>query len=549
MQNLLKNKKITFLTDNKLILSHIFLVLISIYIFISTYGYLSLSIFSHGGDTSLFIDIIDKLSKFNDYDASTVHSAFFHFFKGKYLTDNPTVVATYCDLNEVIRKESFNMYQQSHIYFFAWFLSLFAKMGLSVVTIAVFAVSFFNALLIYIVGFFLIKNRVNLINITFFLLIIISWKPFIFTIFGQIYFDRFFIIFMTIFIIMYCNYYKKKTLNKKIFLYLLSFIICSIHERAALMLSVFLLSEIFLYHLFSKDKKIVDNIDFIIIGILSFLYFFIYIKYIHTSSYGTNYSFESILNQIRNIFTKETMNGYLGQKLFIVLFPLIFLSFFRLKFMVISLIAILPNYFISIGGAEKIGFTTHYHSYYIPFLICSALFGFVKFQYYLKKNNFFLIFLIFSIILHNIFFDYSNREKIFIYKDKLSGYEIFDALTFNKKKITILQAHKNFKMQIKEAIERDNLNPKLAISLNAHFMPSFFETNFLIDLFPMGISKSDYLITSVDNNGKIYTPSYLKDKKMYNEIQTCIQYFIDRKFLKFKEYNHFGQKIIIYKKI
>src|SRR5207302_1111825 len=58
-----------------------------------------------------------------------------------------------------------------------------------------------------------------------------------------------------------------------------------------------------------------------------------------------------------------------------VLFFGIFCAF-EWRLALIAAAAMLPNVIGSIGGAEKVGWTTHYHSVYLPFLVAAALFGF-----------------------------------------------------------------------------------------------------------------------------------------------------------------------------
>jgi hypothetical protein len=71
---------------------------------------------------------------------------------------------------------------------------------------------------------------------------------------------------------------------------------------------------------------------------------------------------------------------------FLINFFFLFLSIFNIRFFLIALSSLLPNLFISIGGAEKTGLTTHYHSFYIPFLISGAVFGFIKLKEILAEK-------------------------------------------------------------------------------------------------------------------------------------------------------------------
>lgn len=55
----------------------------------------------------------------------------------------------------------------------------------------------------------------------------------------------------------------------------------------------------------------------------------------------------------------------------------LFVSAFRWRAMLIAVAVMLPNVCGSIGGAEKTGFPTHYHSYYFPCLVWGAALGYM----------------------------------------------------------------------------------------------------------------------------------------------------------------------------
>jgi hypothetical protein len=49
--------------------------------------------------------------------------------------------------------------------------------------------------------------------------------------------------------------------------------------------------------------------------------------------------------------------------------------------------ALVPNILISVGGAELVGWTTHYHSMYIPFLIFAASIGFLNLNRFIAARS------------------------------------------------------------------------------------------------------------------------------------------------------------------
>lgn len=60
--------------------------------------------------------------------------------------------------------------------------------------------------------------------------------------------------------------------------------------------------------------------------------------------------------------------------------PFLVLAFFEYRAGIIATVALLPNLFGSIGGAEKVGWSTHYHDYYLPLIVWAAAQGLIALQ-------------------------------------------------------------------------------------------------------------------------------------------------------------------------
>ncbi len=58
--------------------------------------------------------------------------------------------------------------------------------------------------------------------------------------------------------------------------------------------------------------------------------------------------------------------------------PLLAFAFFEWRSALVAVATMLPNLLGTIGGAEKVGFSTHYHSYYFPVLVWAAALGFAR---------------------------------------------------------------------------------------------------------------------------------------------------------------------------
>ena len=148
------------------------------------------------------------------------------------------------------------------------------------------------------------------------------------------------------------------------------------------------------------------------------MYFFLYIKFYQESFYSGNYSIGNALYYFNEYFKLDSRTFYITNKFLLVSLPLIFLSFFNFKLLVIAIGSMAPNLLFSVGGAEKIGFSTHYHTYYIPFVICATVISFINFE---KKSTFLKNILIIKlaliiILIFNGSFLANDNKKVFEFK-------------------------------------------------------------------------------------------------------------------------------------
>lgn len=77
----------------------------------------------------------------------------------------------------------------------------------------------------------------------------------------------------------------------------------------------------------------------------------------------------------------DLQNDYFFPKLIVfvgTLAPLLLISLCAGRLMLLSVLAITPNVFISVGGAELEGFSTHYHQVYSPILTTTAVIGLTR---------------------------------------------------------------------------------------------------------------------------------------------------------------------------
>ena len=210
---------------------------------------------------------------------------------------------------------------------------------------------------------------------------------------------------------------------------------------------------------------------------------------------------------------------------------------------------VLPNIFYDIGGAEKTGFHTHYHSLYFPFLVFTFLSGVVGLVDYLKKNNikqslifypYFLITLIFYATI-NINID----NKIYFKLNKVDHLPFYEENNLREPIVT--KYYKYYENRIKRGFLTDwypyigeyeritgeiiNIIPEDSNILVNDLAMSYVIGFKNVNTYPYMYKESDYLVTSYIED--------LKGRKVphvmtYNgfehdiEISTCIADRLER---------------------
>jgi hypothetical protein len=220
--------------------------------------------------------------------------------------------------------------------------------------------------LIILVYFFLRDKGVSILGSIFFCFLVTlhpSWSEGLWI--GQIYFDRFFLLFGSLFIFTFVS----KKPNPWLLL-LFGFLSAIIVERVGLVLGTFVAVYMVL---FWKDRTSTWQVAFVL-SVLLFLYSFIMIIFfIQNRDYG---SFVPLsINDLVNNFNYPGFTEKLGIFLIMNLSLLVF-ALFKPRGLIIALGVMIPNMIGNIGGAEKTGWSIHYHVLYLPFLVWAAAEGY-----------------------------------------------------------------------------------------------------------------------------------------------------------------------------
>ena len=445
--------------------------------------------FNQNGDSAFFVEVIHNVGKENKITSSIGSSIGLMI---KHLTSDPQ---TYCLFGEDDTLLNNDLLKNAHLYLIIFLFALFVKLGANplILSSIIFALNF--SLIILVIFFYLKNKKIQKPYILIFLTLLFFWLPFSLSWIGQFYFDRLFILPMLILIFLVND--LNNTKKDKLIFFILLFYTAIIHERAALMAGCFLISYlVFFYNQIRDHRKLL-----FFSGLTLILYFLIYVKYIQISYYSNAYSFADLFSRIQWIFNNTIDMRNLTIMFFLINFFFLFLSIFNIRYFLIAFTSLLPNLFISIGGAEKTGLTTHYHSFYIPFLISGAVFGFVKLKEILAEKRFLIFTCFFTIIFlfFNLHYDFSSRDKIFNF-NKLGriNHSLYLKKSFSYLHIDYWRFQINNTKIMSTFLEKIEPNASVSVHENQHVFFSMKKN--LIDYFPMGIGKSDYLVVQKNND-------------------------------------------------
>jgi hypothetical protein len=204
------------------------------------------------------------------------------------------------------------------------------------------------------------------------LLLMVAFHPaWSYSAFGQFYLDKLFPILAIVYLFILQDWI---TLDRRrpVALVVIGILAASTSERSAIMLVAGTLGVYALFGLHRRWSRL-DILPLILILILG-IYAFTYMRYVqHNSDYS---SFSAGIYKSFSAISKNTEAAKPIYKFLLI--NLLFLAPFALfakRWALIALLAMLPNVIGSIGGAEKLGWTTHYHSAYFPFLIVAIVTG------------------------------------------------------------------------------------------------------------------------------------------------------------------------------
>ncbi|MBU3560589.1 DUF2079 domain-containing protein [Polynucleobacter hallstattensis] len=453
------------------------------------------------GDSAGYVDLIQRVSDFGDMRSKVFASAYSLYS----LIGRP--FQEYCSNDFINQYENWS-FSNYHFYLVTYIFAVIIKITnippiiFSAVINAI--ASFSTFLLIYLIAS---KFKFSILKKILIVLIFLLFPPLLGSLSGQYYFDR---LYIPLILLLYYLYISNNDNLNNILIIIISLLLFSISERTSLMGGAFLLA---LFLIGIKEKKYV-----LLIGIIGVINYFFWKYNIQNSPYSENTSAAQIISNIKDLFNPEMPISILGLRLLIICAPFVIISLFSWKYFLLSVIFLAPNYLVTIGGAEKIGFVTHYHSYYIPVLIIGFINGFSN----LSKNKSVSKLTIESLILTTVFliqvFHYFNIQHVV---SPTLSHNLFKDIKIMYKKSDLGQYSDSRYIALKSLF--DDVNREAFVSSNEFMQPTLVGLGFVnIRYFPVGVDHSDYLLTeSVPDTKTIFLLNIVSDENMPN-IQKCL---------------------------
>lgn len=383
------------------------------------------------------------------------------------------------------------------LYLFVPFTWIMSAKTLSAI-LHVFPFVFF-VLIIYL---YLRNNQVSIVSAVLFCLLIIVHPNWSLAIQGQYYVDR---LFIPIGLLIAISGFKIITADYKFrqfsYFIIITLLGSLVHERAALTAGGFIIAISILHYYDYKSK--INRKAMIVTGLLIVTYSFLITRTFDGGAQESNYDryveFFSNMASVSSYFkTSAFKNGLI---LFLIV-NVIFLGIFSFVYPGMALVAIaamLPNIIGNIGGAEKTGWTTHYHSTYFPILVfCSSL-GYVNLykRYAISQTKTLAFYALtgFMIVGQLIFNPYIGGPNFSI--DQLKSNVIINNYKYLTEDATI----NSQKFNIEKRSQINSLIPKgVVVTAEEAFFPSLYEGRTVFN-YPIGVDIADFAVITIIENG------------------------------------------------
>lgn len=322
------------------------------------------------------------------------------------------------------------------------------------------------------------------------------------SILGQVYPDRFFLLFGSLLL-----FFISLDEDKPLPVFLAAILCGLIVEKTAMIAAIFLVCHTILnWKSLSSRMRLIS----ILSGGFLFIYALALMKiFLNNIYYSSFLTLHSIINFAPTLLENPATLKNTSLFVYINIIPLVLLCALDWRAALIALVMMGPNIFGNIGGAEKTGWSTHYHSTYFPFLVWACALGYASM--YKLKNRWktyamvaILAFTAFIFIGKN---PISKDQNSYIGIWKTAATTLFAGI---KGKVSISSAYALSK-------EMQRIIPEGSIVTTPEYFMVNIYRNRKIFCYPLGLEDADYAVVYyVPNAGKerIYTgaPTYMGEE-------------------------------------
>lgn len=254
---------------------------------------------------------------------------------------------------------------------------------------------------------------------------------------------------------------------------------------------------------------------------------------------------KSLIESISIIRRKAEAARSIYKFLFINVLLLIPFGYFAKRWTLIAILSLVPNLVGTIGGAEKLGWSTHYHSAYFPFLIVAMVMGATSF-WKRKTHVSSSIVLSLSIIVVVIFaflnpfppaMEFSVRQVTETGPFKTMGF----VLGMGPAAGTIKQSENLTRIAA-------FIPPGSEVSTLEGYMPALYEKGVKwLHFYPLGLGPSEYLVlpyTRKDNQFRWEGVFSYLGPDVVRQTNDCLQQKVNDQYVLIKEFPESGTAIL-----
>lgn len=318
--------------------------------------------------------------------------------------------------------------------------------------------------------------------ISIFTVIAISLHPaWSWSIMGQPYADRMFLPFG----LLLCHYAEER---KKPIYALLAILALSalIVEKVPVYAGGFLIAYAILFYKDFPNKR--DVLGRLLAGISALIYFYLVVNHSLVNEYYASnvpHTLTGLIGLIKNIFSDERqLNGV--KSLLLVNAPLLLPALiFKPRLFLIAFVLLLPNIIGTIGGAEKTGFLTHYHTLYFPFVVYAFIKGIAEFYRRISRVRAIGIFTSYMILIASfyLFLGFDGTQKIKLTNSPSTNFYATNFYSISKN----LSAYRNL-----STLVESNIPSNAKISTIEAGWPYLYKFQNL-SMYPFNIEQSNFL--------------------------------------------------------